>query len=614
MTMNVYYSHRHHHVSVASFVLGAILVQWLAVGGKRATPLRMLFPPADVVAAFRPTAVTTTANIAFVGSHRSRHRLRNDNELVLQKGTQMQALKEPTEKKAGTSGAFDWMDQLRDWWEAEVLHHDVQNKEEQEVERDDAWVAEEFNKVAEVEEEVEPVELETKPEPTTASVKDDKLEEVLKVEPAPEKKKEVKERDARFDWSSIVDGLFKVGTGEKQKEKDDAVVEDMIQTGKKGRIDGDNEDRRTVVADADWIARDMEDAGDESRHHHKLIKPEKTRADKKKKTKNEWIEDDMVKAGKLGEDDDNDDEVRRIARNMAATGSSVARDEELEQNVRSNKLTETLKKQHEKAYDDVYDDMKKQGKRVGVDASKDQLIAEEMRRTGKADNGGSRVFHKDESYELNKELKKSFGGADKIREEMETAGRAQDQDWIKHDLETASGRRSVKDSVLGRKLPDQDKDLVDAIHPKDEERWIANDMTAEGRAASKSRHEKGLGRTTNPRAFEKLVADDLAKTGTSSSSWVESDMERLGQSHAATAVPGSSSSHMQRETQEVMSTRHAGHLAATPPFGVKPQQEGEEEADASIQDAHEDRLHHYAHNLVRALKKTVMPWKKWSDL
>jgi hypothetical protein len=290
----------------------------------------------------------------------------------------------------------------------------------------------------------------------------------------------------------------------------------------------------------------------------------------------------------------------------------------------TERLQHQLDSEREKRYDDVFRDMEKTGKK-GSHAS--DWVEEDMIRAGMAESVKDHLKSaaSDGSYKLEGWQKERYD-PETVKKHVESAGHAEAQDWISNDMTTTGQNRSI----VGRSYPTPAKDLREWLRT-DETTSIAQDMEAEGKASGdrRTRKEK-ISRST----LADLVAQDMQVVGTTSTNWVETDMERAGHAEPHLNREVMTKSHKERETEEFMRSRKVKLAEST----VSETKEGREEvelvkAEASAATAtafseepflaprHDAapalepiQKHAFMSKLFRATKRVFMPWKAWKDL
>lgn len=517
----------------------------------------------------------------------------------------------------------DWVADLQEWFET-ITHPEAKHKDEDEKKtavKSDEWIAKELNDLGAtttteldelVDDVVAPVgkKVEIAKEVVTSRdverALDSDTESKTTPTPLPPKPKVQK---TTYEW--LTKDMTKAGRAE--LESKDWIAEDMKKAGRIG-------------LHGDWVAEDMKEAGQAGVDHTPSLK----KSSKKTKTDSDRIAEGMTQAGR-------GTSVGWIAQDMNEAGKAK---EARETTAWTDKLRDQLDRQHEKDYDDVFKDMEKAGKEG---AHSTDWVADDMTRAGKADSLMDKLTAatKDVTYKFDKWQKKRFD-TDEIRKDMESAGQADARDWVAHDLEAVGTNKTV----VGRSYPAPQKELREWL-AQDEESSIAQDMEAEGRGLGNRRARKE--KLTRDKLAD-LVAKDMQMVGKTSSDWVEADMERTGRADPHMNTELLTMSHKQRETEAFMSTRKAEvaplqesevkavvgtapveeEAGAPPPVVVAksiqeekvelmPKTVALEEKPTEIKSAvakeEPHATHHeFMHNLKRASKKVVMPWKKWKDL
>jgi hypothetical protein len=341
----------------------------------------------------------------------------------------------------------------------------------------------------------------------------------------------------------------------------------------------------------------------------------------------------------------------------------------------TDRLRDQLDAERERRYDDVFRDMEKAGHQG---SHLTDWVEGDMIRAGRAESSTDRLQSADPSigsYKLEGWQRDRYDAVT-IREHLETAGHAQAEDWIAGDVAATGQNRST--TAVGRPYPSPTKELREWLNT-DEATSIAQDMEVEGRATAAAGGRRTREEKITRSKLSDLVARDMQVVGTTSASWIESDMERSGHADPHLNREVMAKTHKQRETEAFMSARKdtptPTRAASSPvqtqvrpasysPFGVKPKapdaetknvvataaktepggsEENEEEeeaaeteveaafglpvAAAAVVSAEEPflpgttpahgpgRRHHtFPHQLVRATKKVLMPWKSWDDI
>jgi hypothetical protein len=496
------------------------------------------------------------------------------------------AVRGKTEGKGKEDWVATWMSDLQEWWDTTIMHHEAKPApeataiESAAVESDD-WVAKELIEIGE--EDVV----------TTGAVD--------AVEPASLTRKTVpkpkpKVQKTTYEW--LTQDMIKAGKAEKEAE--DWVANDMKHAGRVGPLHGD------------WVAEDMKEAGEvgAADTHATKLRKSKTNA----KTEADKIADGMRKAGRGSG-------VGWIARDMKEAGAAQ---EKHSYAPWTDRLRNQLDREHEKRYDDVYKGMEKAGAKGSMATD---WVEGDMVRAGKAESMLDRLKSSvsDVTYKLEGWQKDRYD-VDKVKDDVETAGHADAQDWIAHDM-TATGQNR---SNVGRSYPAPEKDLREWLNT-DEKSTIAKDMEAEGKALGGRMTRKA--KISRSRLSD-LVAHDMEVVGTTSANWVETDMERAGRGEPHLNQEAFTQSHRQRETEAFMSSRKPKLAKVAAPEESEAGQEVEQivhemaameepfvpttasvvPSPAESKKSEHNHRHRFMHSLARATKKVIMPWKAWQEI
>lgn len=493
----------------------------------------------------------------------------------------------------------DWVSELQDWFET-VTHPEPKKASSSDAEvvaatapTDDAWIAKELNELGTVEEAVELA----VDEPLPVAREVITAQEVQQAVKEPKKKistPKPKVQKTTYEW--LTRDMLKAGKAE--RESKDWVAEGMKKSGKTG-------------LSSDWVADDMIEAGQAGPDHT----PELKKSSKRFKTEADRIAEGMTQVGR-------NTGLGWIARDMADAGKA----REARTLTGSEKLNEQLDTQHEKQYDDVFKGMEKVGKEGSHSMD---WVEDDMTRAGKGESLMEKLntATKDVTYKFEKWQKKRYE-PEKIRENMESAGHAEARDWVAQDLQSIGRNKTL----VGRKYPAPKKELREWL-AQDEEASIASDLEAEGKALGNRRTRKEkISRTK----LADLVAADMQMVGKTSEEWVETDMERTGHAEPHLNKETTAKSHLQRETEVFMSSRKPkvspvqNVEVPSPPVEAAVEVETVVEnsestapmisvlpakTDLILEETHVEHPHNdFKHNILRASKKVIMPWKKWKDL
>jgi hypothetical protein len=339
----------------------------------------------------------------------------------------------------------------------------------------------------------------------------------------------------------------------------------------------------------EWIAQDMKQAGAPD------AGPLRPRSHEK--TKNELIEEDMVKAGHLGGTD-------WVRENMEQVGKAESSTDKLDSG--SRKLGKAFDDWRNHNFDDIAEDMKKAG-REGSETK--DWVATDMKIRGKADSSSEKVssWFKKLNFALDQERKHDY---DDIAEDMEKIGKAGDhsKDWVAKDMEAAGHGESLLDKIysVGRdfsyklsewqkKSFDLDsvyKHMTEAGHgepldsiaqdmkeageagsttagsrlsaPKkqlsewaanEDKKWVAEDMAELGRADASPRAWQHRSEKKTTQKMSDLVAEDMRMVGKAQDESVVEDMKMAGMAHVniGSLDKKVSETQKQRETKVFMS-------------------------------------------------------------
>lgn len=395
----------------------------------------------------------------------------------------------------------DWMTGVREWLDS-VTHPNSSTKKKQK----DDWIRQEFEDQA----------------AAAAAAAAGKNKETL--QPTISEGKDA--------W--IARDMAKAGKAEEEDESSDWVAKDMNRVG-----------RDPSHQDVQW---EMKDAGAGGSFQGDVLKKNNKRKDQKSgtnvKSKNDLIQEDMKRVGLSMSSD-------RIQRDMEDAGRGPREEE----NTPTDKVLRDrlLRKQDEK-YKDVYNGMKK----AGEDATRVDLIATRMKSTGQGETIRS-AGKEDYSYKLDKHVTDHYD-IDGIRTDMEQAGHAESQDWVRHEMEDA-GRSH--DNVRAKEQP-----LKHALN-----RNVPSDIMA-----------------------------DLERTGKAgmSEEWIVKDMERAGHPDVQFHTAGTPvKSHKDRETEEFMATRKSP--------------KGPEEDEETRQEVPKEKRR-ISKIVMKVLNRVIRPWAYFTDL
>jgi hypothetical protein len=166
----------------------------------------------------------------------------------------------------------------------------------------------------------------------------------------------------------------------------------------------------------------------------------------------------------------------------------------------------------------------------------------------------------DYSYKLDKHVMEHYD-MDGIRTDMEQAGNAESQDWVRSDLED-TGRSH--DNVRAKEQP-----LKQALN----------------------------------RNVPSGIMADLERVGKAgmSDEWIARDMERTGHPDAHINTGAPLKSHKDRETEEPMAMRKSLQV------------EGPGKVEETNEEVRKEKRHIWM-TIKKVLKKVIQPWKKWGDL
>jgi hypothetical protein len=410
------------------------------------------------------------------------------------------------------------------------------------------------------------------------------------------------------DYNDVVDRMKE--TGKAGKDSKDWIAQDMNRVGRSesylDSIDSSKNnasyqrsdwqkkalDRDQIIKDMtvagkgpqEWIAQDMKKAG--------APDPAPLRPRSHEKTKNQLIEEDMVKAGRLGGTD-------WVRKNMEQAGKAESPADKLNDGLR--KLEKAIDDQRKHAFDDVAEGMKKAG-REGSETK--DWVATDMKTMGMADSSTDDVssWTKKLGFALDKEREHGY---DDIEEDMEKTGKAGDhsKDWVARDMENAGHGESLLDKIysVGRdfsyKLSDWQKKTFDLesiyeemkeagnAKPSDavaqdmkaagkfgssaadtripapkkqlsewatnEDKWVAEDMADLGKADASPRAWEHRAEKKSTQKMSDLVAEDMRMVGKAHDESVVEDMKMTGLAHffMGSAEKKASGTQKQRETE-----------------------------------------------------------------
>jgi hypothetical protein len=367
--------------------------------------------------------------------------------------------------------------------------------------------------------------------------------------------------------SSNNNASYKRSTWQKKALDRDEIIKDMTEAGR---------------GPQEWIAQDMKKAG--------APDPGPLRPRSHEKTKNQLIEEDMIKTGRLGTTD-------WVRKNMEEVGKAESPTDKLNDGLR--KLGKAIDDRRKHDFDDVAEDMKKAG-REGSETK--DWVATDMKARGKADSSTENVssWVKKLGFALDKEREHEY---DDVAEDMEKTGKAGDhsKDWVAKDMENAGHAESLLDKLysVGRdfsyKLSDWQKKVFDLdflydemteagnAEPLDsiaqdmkeagkagaatagsrlpapkkqlsdwtanEDKWVADDMAELGKADSSSRAWEHRSEKKNTQKMSDLVAEDMRMVGKAQDESVVEDMKMTGQAHYSMGSPDKKALETQKERE-----------------------------------------------------------------
>jgi hypothetical protein len=472
-----------------------------------------------------------------------------------------------------------WIEDLHDWWDSTVMHHEPHKKEAAKGSSEDDWAAKEFQR------------NQSRGYEKTTTAVSSKIPKVQKT---------------TYEW--LTHDMTEAGKGE--REGLDWVATDLKRAGQVGPLH------------ENWVEEDMKEAGEAGMTSTTARIRKKPRSPHEPRTETDMISKGMREAGRgMGS--------AWIAQDMKEAG--MAREKRSSYAPWTERLRDQLDAEREKRYDHVFHDMTKAGKQ-GSHAS--DWIEADMIRAGMAESVADHLKSaaSDGSYKLEGWHKERYD-PETVREHMETTGRAEEQDWISSDMTTTGQNRSM----VGRSCPPPKKELREWLGT-DETISIAQDMAAEGRASGDRRTRKE--KITRSGLME-LVAQDMQMVGTTSTNWVETDMERMGHAEPHLNREVMTKSHKQRETEEFVRSRKVKLAESAPNEADKWHEELESvNAQASattptvyveepfLAPKHDEmtgaalvastpepiKKHAFRNKLFRATKRVFMPWKAWEDI